>query len=234
MRENDTKSYFKEYLSFTGTVARGYGVNMEVNITARNLAVSDRFREYVSDRTHKVEQLGHKVQALDIKVTRHDHSRNSGPEDQVELTVIEPGHVIRAEAHAGDKFAAFDIALGKLSERLRRAADRRKSHNGHHGSIGTSELSAHDFAELDIRPADSDVLLGKTHPPAEPEAPDFGESPVVIRRKSFEATPMTVDDALYHMELIGHDFYLFHDSETGKPSVVYRRKGWNYGVITLA
>jgi len=207
---------------------------MEVKITARNLTVSDRFREYVSDRTHKVEQLAHKVQSLDIKVTRHDHSRNSGPEDQVELTVFEPGHVIRAEAHAGDKFAAFDIALGKLSERLRRASDRRKVHHGHHGSIGTSELTAHDFAELDIRPADSDVLLGKTPPAEAPQAPDMGESPVVIRRKEFEATPMTVDDALYHMELIGHDFYLFLDSETGKPSVVYRRKGWNYGVITLA
>ena len=207
---------------------------MEVKITARNLTVSDRFREYVSDRTHKVEQLAHKVQSLDIKVTRHDHSRNSGPEDQVELTVFEPGHVIRAEAHAGDKFAAFDIALGKLSERLRRASDRRKVHHGHHGSIGTSELTAHDFAELDIRPADSDVLLGKTTPAEAPQAPDMGESPVVIRRKEFEATAMTVDDALYHMELIGHDFYLFLDSETGKPSVVYRRKGWNYGVITLS
>lgn len=203
---------------------------MEVNITARNLTVSDRFREYVADRTHKVEQLAHKVQSLDIKVTRHDHSRNSGPEDQVELTVFEPGHVIRAEAHAGDKFAAFDIAFGKLSERLRRAGDRRKHH---HGALGTSELTAHDFAEIDIRPADSDVLLGKSAPEAPVEAPDMGESPVVIRRKQFETNPMTVDDALYHMELIGHDFYLFHDSETNTPSVVYRRKGWNYGVITL-
>jgi ribosomal subunit interface protein len=209
-------------------------VIMEVNISARNLSVSDRFREYVSDRSHKVEQLAHNVQSLEIKVTRHDHSKTSGPEDQVELTVFEPGHVIRAEAHAGDKFAAFDIALGKLAERLRRAADRRKVHHGRHGSVGTSELTAHDFAELDITPADSDVLLGKARPEAEAPTPDFGESPVVIRRKEFEATPMTVDDALYHMELIGHDFYLFLDSETGKPSVVYRRKGWNYGVITLS
>ena len=208
---------------------------MEINISARNLSVSDRFKDYVQDRAHKVEQLAHRVESLDIKVTRHDHSRNSGPEDQVELTVFEPGHVIRAEAHAGDKFAAFDAALGKLAERLRRAADRRKVHHGRHGSIGASELSAHDFAELDIKPADADLLLGtaKSEEAAEVE-PDFGESPVVIRRKQFEATPMTVDDALYHMELVGHDFYLFHDSETDKPSVVYRRKGWNYGVITLS
>jgi ribosomal subunit interface protein len=207
---------------------------MEINISARNLSVSDRFKDYVQDRAHKVEQLAHRVESLDIKVTRHDHSRNSGPEDQVELTVFEPGHVVRAEAHAGDKFSAFDAALSKLSERLRRASDRRKVHHGRHGSIGASELSAHDFAELDIRPADSDVLLGKARTTEEAAAEiDLGESPVVIRRKQFKATPMSVDDALYHMELVGHDFYLFHDSETDKPSVVYRRKGWNYGVITL-
>lgn len=208
---------------------------MEVNITAKNLTVSDRFRDYVEDRAHKVEQLAHRVQALTIKVTRHDHSRGSGPEDQVELTVFEPGHVIRAEAHAADKFAAFDLALGKLSERLRRASDRRKVHHGRHGSIGASELSAHDFAELDVRPVDADILLGTKHDDSDESSKsvDLGESPVVIRRKSFDAVPMSVDDALYHMELVGHDFYLFHDSETNKPSVVYRRKGWNYGVINL-
>ena len=206
---------------------------MEVNITARNLSVSDRFREYVADRTHKVEQLAHKVHSIEIKVTRHDHSKTAGSQDQVELTVIEPGHVVRAEATADDKLSAFDIALSKLAERLRRAADRRKVHHGRHGLIGTSELTANDFSQIDLRPADSDVLMGKV-PAVEEVEPDFGESPVVIRRKTFEATPMTVDDALYHMELVGHDFYLFHDSETDKPSVVYRRKGWDYGVLTLS
>lgn len=207
---------------------------MQVNITARNLTVSQRFKEYVADRTHKIEQLAHKIQSLEIKVTRHDHSKNSGPEDQVEITVHEPGHTVRAEAYASDKFAAFDIALGKLAERLRRAADRRKAHHGRHGSPGTSELSANGFAKLDLKPVDSDVLLGKPLAESESTEPDFGESPVVIRRKQFAATPMTVDDALYHMELVGHDFYLFQDSHTDKPSVVYRRKGWDYGVISLA
>ncbi|MFM5904806.1 MAG: ribosome hibernation-promoting factor, HPF/YfiA family [Micrococcales bacterium] len=212
---------------------------MEINISARNLTVSDRFRDYVLERAHKVEQLAHRTQTLTIKVTRHEH-KSSGLEDQVELTVVEPGHIIRAEAHAGDKFAAFDIALGKLSERLRRVGDRGKVHRGQHRQASLSEMSAHDFAELDIHPVDSDILLGShgattaTAAPAQTEAPDLGESPVVIRRKTFEAVPMTVDDALYHMELVGHDFYLFLDTETGKPSVVYRRKGWNYGVISLA
>ena len=210
---------------------------MQVNITARNLAVSDRFRQYVADRTHKVEQLAHKVESLQIKVTRHDHSKSAGIEDQVELTVYEPGNIVRAEAQAGDKFAAFDVALAKLTERLRRAADRRKVHHGRHGSIGTSELTAHDFAELDIHGADANLLSGKSLP-AEAQADaapvDLGESPVVIRRKEFADKPMSVADALDNMELLGHDFYLFHDAETDKASVVYRRKGWNYGVITLS
>ena len=207
---------------------------MEITISTRNLQVSDRFRDYVLERAHKVEQLANRTQALTIKVTRHEH-KTSGQEDQVELTVVEPGHIIRAEAHAGDKFAAFDIALGKLSERLRRAGDRHKVHRGQHRQHGASELSASDFAELDVTPANADVLLGTNHhSDSEATAPDFGQSPVEIRRKEFPTLPMTVDEALYHMELVGHPFYLFLDSESGKPSVVYARKGWNYGVITLS
>ncbi|MEN9737079.1 MAG: hypothetical protein RJA26_312 [Actinomycetota bacterium] len=208
---------------------------MEITISARNLQVSDRFRDYVLERAHKVEQLANRTQALTIKVTRHEH-KTSGLEDQVELTVVEPGHVIRAEAHAGDKFAAFDIALGKLSERLRRVGDRHKVHRGQHRQNGAAELSATDFSQLDITPANSDVLLGKataTEVTQEASGPDLGESPVEIRRKEFPTLPMSVDDALYHMELVGHPFYLFLDSATGKPSVVYARKGWQYGVITL-
>jgi ribosomal subunit interface protein len=65
-------------------------------------------------------------------------------------------------------------------------------------------------------------------------AEDLADSPVVIRTKDHTATPMTIDKALYEMELVGHDFYLFVDAACGKPSVVYRRRGWNYGVIRLA
>ena len=211
---------------------------MQVNISARNLSVSDRFRDYVAERTHKIEHIASKVESLSIKVTRHDHQRASGPEDQVELTVTEPGHIIRAEAQAGDKFAAFDIALDKLAERLRRLGDKSKVHRGQHRPLSLTELSAHDFAELDLKPVDGDLLMNRaprtTATTATEAEVDFGESPVVIRRKEFEAVPMTVDDALYHMELVGHDFYLFLDSETGKPSVVYRRKGWNYCLINLS
>ena len=207
---------------------------MEINISTRNLQVSDRFRDYVLERAHKVEQLANRTQALTIKVTRHEH-KTTGQEDQVELTVVEPGHIIRAEAHAGDKFAAFDIALGKLSERLRRVGDKNKVHRGQHRQHSAAELTASDFAELDVTPVNADLLLGGAgFTEAAAAEVDMGDSPVEIRRKSFPNVPMSVEDALYHMELVGHPFYLFLDVETGKPSVVYARKGWHYGVISLA
>ena len=59
------------------------------------------------------------------------------------------------------------------------------------------------------------------------------ESPVVVREKVHAAAPMTLDDALFEMELVGHDFYLFTDAGTGRPSVVYKRRGYDYGVIRL-
>ncbi len=59
-------------------------------------------------------------------------------------------------------------------------------------------------------------------------------SRIVVREKTFEGEPMTLDEALFQMELVGHDFFLFADSESGRPSVVYRRKGYDYGVIRLA
>ncbi|MEY3586912.1 ribosome-associated translation inhibitor RaiA [Aquiluna borgnonia] len=207
---------------------------MELKITAKNLNVSDRFRDYVSEKAGKVEHYSHRPQELNIKVTRHDHSKHAGVEDQVEITVYEPGHVVRAEARASDKFAAFDIAFGKLVERLRRYADKHKVHRGGgHKNPSAQELAATDFASLDIRPADHDLITGANLEAEAQESVDYGLSPVVIKSKEFAKTPMTKDEAIGHMELVGHDFYLFHDSESDKPAVVYRRKGWSYGVISL-
>lgn len=206
---------------------------MELRISAKNLSVSERFREHVAEKSAKVEQFAHRPQELNIKVTRYEHSKSAGTQDQVELTVYEPGHVVRAEARADDKFTAFDLAFGKLLERLRRYADKQKHHRGGgHFHVGTAELAASDFAQLDIKPADHD-LLGKREAVSEEPEPDFGSNPIVIRSKEFDASPMTVQEAIDQMELVGHDFFLFLDSESGKTSVVYRRQGWNYGVITL-
>lgn len=137
---------------------------------------------------------------------------------------MDKGPVIRAEACADDRYAALDLALGKLLERLRRTRDRRKDHRNHA-----------PIPPVDVRPpADEPV----DEPAAAPSADGavettLGDSPVVIREKVHEALPMTIDDALYEMELVGHDFYLFVDAETAQPAVAYRRRGWSYGVIKL-
>jgi ribosomal subunit interface protein len=208
---------------------------MELTISAKNLTVSDRFREHVAEKSQKIERFASESEELNIKVTRYEHRRSSGVEDQVELTVYKPGHVVRAEAKASDKFAAFDIALVKLVERLRRYSDKQKFHiAGNHKNLSTSELAATDFAAIDLKPADLRLLTGEIEVVKDAEEPDFGVSPVVIRNKEFEKVPMTKEEAIDRMELVGHDFYLFHDSESDEAAVVYRRVGWSYGVISLS
>lgn len=132
---------------------------MQITISAHNLAVSDRFRDYVADRAPKVESFFHQSADLLVKVTRHDHSRSAGSEDEVELVTHSGAETLRSHASAGDKFAAFDVAFDKLLEQLRRNSDKRKVHRGKHGVPGASELSASDFAALDIEPVDAEVLI---------------------------------------------------------------------------
>jgi ribosomal subunit interface protein len=214
---------------------------MEFMISGRNLTVSDRFREYADDKISKIASLGDKVQRVDAKVTKETKARQTAESLTVELTVLGRGPVIRAEASAADKFAAFDLAYNKLLERLRRASDRRKVHHGRHTPKSVTEATAA------LEPASPSEPLyveaaqqQETQATAAERSPyevendiPAGDSPVLIRRKVFAASQLTLDDAVDNMELVGHDFYLFVDKETKAPSVVYRRDGWTYGVISL-
>jgi ribosomal subunit interface protein len=224
---------------------------MEVNFIARHSEVTDRFRHYVAEKATKVGHLADNPYELDVTLSKHHAGKGLIGGDRVELTLIGPGPVIRAESDGEDKYAAFDLAMGRLMERLRRAKDRKKIHRGGaHRPLSLHEVSADAFRQVDVIPATPDdiekVSTGPTHivslegmsgrldePVAQTEPDTEDYSPVVIRSKEFTAAPMTLDDALYNMELVGHDFYLYVDKETLRPSVVYRRKGWDYGVIAL-
>jgi ribosomal subunit interface protein len=213
---------------------------MEISITGRNVGVTDRFREYAMEKADKVAHLAEKAIAFEIKVTRHHETRGASGDDRVELTLIGPGPLVRAESSGSDKYVAFDLAMAKLVERVRQAKDRKKVHRGQHRPTSLREASSDGFSVVDITPAAPQVLENvRTGSVPVQSVADLAEDveepycPVVIRTKVFEATPMSVDDALYMMELVGHDFYLFIDNETHRPSVVYRRKGWDYGVIGL-
>jgi ribosomal subunit interface protein len=211
---------------------------MEISINGRNLGITDRFRDYVTEKADKVSHLAEKALAFEVKVSRHAEKNGSNGDDRVELTVIGPGPLVRAESIGSDKYVAFDLALDKLMERIRRAKDRHKVHRGKRRPVSLREATADGFRVVDLHPATPETMnkvrtgeIDVVDSASEAAEPEW--SPVVIRKKVFAAVPITVDDALYYMELVGHDFYLFIDAETQRPSVVYRRKGWDYGVIEL-
>lgn len=211
---------------------------MDIVVKGRKKAVPQRFRKHVAEKLAKIQKLDGKVINLDVEVCKEHNPRQADRSERVELTLRSRGPVIRAEAAASDPYAALDMAAAKLEARLRKQHDKRRVHRGGartpmsvaaatahlaeelNGRLDASEASA---AEEDQRPVTTKVG------PLDVQ----GEGPLVVREKSHAAAPMTLDQALYEMELIGHDFYLFVDAETKQPSVVYRRHGYDYGVIHL-
>ena len=216
---------------------------MEVVVTGRRIDVPERFRRHVVEKLEKVTHLAPRAQRVDVEVSHEPNKRQASSCERVEITVRDRGPVIRAEACADDPYGALDLAIGKLMERLRRVSDRKKVHHGRHAPKSvreaTSGLSDEALALAGRTPAPADEAdLDAAPTAAAPAAAGTeedaaAESPVVIREKVHLAHPMTLDQALYEMELVGHDFFLFMDSATSRPSVVYRRKGWTYGVIAL-
>jgi ribosomal subunit interface protein len=209
---------------------------VEITITGRNMGVTDRFREYATEKAEKVQHLAERAIAFEVKVSRHHETRGSSGSDRVELTLIGPGPLVRAESAGSDKYVAFDLAMAKILERIRQSKDRNKVHRGQHRPVSLREASADGFSVVDITPVTPDLLEKVSTgsiPVQEADVSEEDYSPVVIRRKVFPTSHMSVEQALDHMELVGHDFFLFIDTETDRPSVVYRRKGWDYGVIGL-
>ena len=208
---------------------------MDITITGRGVEIPDRFEDYATEKSEKVAHLADKAIVLEIRVIRHHETNGTSGDDRVELTLIGPGPVVRAESSAGDKYAAFDLALDKLLERLRQAKDRKKVHRGQHRPVSLREAATDGFSVIDITPASADVIRAVSTGEIPVQRADGEEdySPVVIREKVFPAERMTSEDAVDRMELVGHDFFLFIDATTDRPSVVYRRKGWDYGVISL-
>lgn len=211
---------------------------MEINVVGRHMDVPDRFRRHLTEKLDKVTQLAPTALRVDVEISQEKNPRQAELSDRVELTVHDKGAVIRSEARADDLYGALDVAYGKLLERLRRARDRRKDrHRGRdraHQVSGESLRTKVPDAELPAALQDdlsSSAASDEQAEAAQDEA--NGESPIVIREKKHPAEPMSIDDALYRMELVGHDFFLFIDEETRNPKVVYRRKGWSYGVIEL-
>jgi ribosomal subunit interface protein len=202
---------------------------VEIVVTGRRVQIPDRFREQLEERLAKVPTLAPKVQRIDVVVTHEQVSRGS---ERVEITCRAKGPVIRAEATMDDKFAALDAAVDKLMERLRRINDRRRISRGRRQPESVGQATA--------RFAPQEVPTGQEPADAQASGTDdldrfgaVGNSPVEVREKVHTAAPMSLEDAVNQMELVGHDFFLYHDVDSDRPSVVYRRRGWSYGVLHL-
>ncbi|AOZ72469.1 ribosomal subunit interface protein [Boudabousia tangfeifanii] len=208
---------------------------MDINLTARNAEIHDRFREYVEEKVSKVSQFYKGATSANVELTHERNPRQAEHSERIEITVFGKGPVIRAEAASVDRYAAVDLAVGKLFERLRRARDRMKDHRRRYRNVEPEDLGAVDIT----MPEDEQETTATEHvDPAtlkvgEAVEEQLGDSPVVVRQKLHEADRLTVDQALYQMELVGHPFFLFIDADTGQPCVVYHRHGWTYGVLRL-
>ncbi|MBX6370717.1 MAG: ribosome-associated translation inhibitor RaiA [Acidothermus sp.] len=218
---------------------------MEIVVKGRRVEVPARLRAYAQEKLAKVEKLCPKVIRVDVEVSRERNPRLASSCERVELTCVSAGPPIRAEAAAETMTAAFDLAWEKLESRLRKAADRRRIHHGR-TPPPAGRIPPGSEAELLAVPAeepepDVDQLPASEQPTHGLDLVTRGDDvavhhsgPMVVREKVHVAAPMTLDQALYQMELVGHDFYLFVDQDSGLPSVVYRRRGYDYGVIRLA
>lgn len=218
---------------------------MDIVVRGRNVEVPEHYRQHVADKLRRVERYDHKVIRIDVELYHERNRRQADCCQRVEITWKARGPVIRSEASASDFYTSLDAAVARLESRLRRAADRRRVH---HGSRTPTSVAAATGAI----PVDGVIRRGgaigtvaleqpKDSPATHPLPTDHAVGLVdddngpgrIVREKEHPATPMSVDQALFEMELVGHDFYLFSDADTGKPSVVYRRRGYDYGLIRL-
>jgi len=228
---------------------------MDIVVKGRNVEVPEHYRVHVTEKLARLERYDRKVIRFDVELFHEPNRRQAKNCQRVEITGKGRGPIVRAEACAGDFYAALDSAVSKLENSLRRSHDRRRVHHGRRGPTSVAEATSglgEVVTPTDMNGSAQSVRLGQT---ALLEAPDpsddytgMADVPAqqrwddveenlpgrIVREKEHPAKPMTVDQALYEMELVGHDFYLFADSDCGRPSVVYRRKGFDYGVIRLA
>ena len=205
---------------------------MEIVVKGRNSEISDRFREHVIEKLQRIDKYDQRQQIHRVEV-EVSHERNPRQHDRaarVEMTLRSRGPAVRAEAAAIDQASALDAALDKLVARLRRLRDRRRIHHGQHNPRSLSNVAVQAAGEAVAAPTDP---VGEDVHLVSGVQVQGDDCPLVVREKTHAAAPMTLEQALHEMELVGHDFFLFIEKDSMRPSVVYLRRAYDYGVIHL-
>lgn len=194
---------------------------MELHIRSNGTKVTPGMREFIDRRMSKLDKLAAHV--VDAKLELRTEETRTGAEVTVaQLTLHTGRHVLRAEEHDPEAAKAIDAVIDKLVTQVRRYTDKRKSRK-------KRGVPAHAVSEI---PADlgnyGESLL------ATMDDDDGEEETNVVRTKRFEMKPMLVDEAIDQMELVGHDFFLFHNMDENELNVLYRRRDGSYGLLAPA
>ena len=181
----------------------------KVETLARNMRLTDNTREYVEKKAAKLERHLQEIDEINIELSHNKAARSANDRQVAQLTVRGKGFILRTEERADDLHGAFDIAL----EKMQRQIDRYK---GKHYRGRGDGRSAADVIEADEQPVD-----------------ETGELlPLIARRKRFIMIPMSEDEAVEQMRLLGHDnFFVFFNAEKNSIQVLYRRRNGTYGLI---
>lgn len=188
---------------------------MDLSIRGNGVTITDDLRTYAGERAARLDRLVTGVDSANLDL-RHNHSKTGPDTVTAQVTVKSGPTVIRAEERDVDIKAAIDRAIAKIELQVRKVHSKRARRKGSAVETirGSDVLVAPEVAFAGLDPVD-DVEVGN-----------------VVRTKQFPVKPMGVDEAIEQLELLGHDFYLFHDADTGVMSVIYRRRDGDYGMIS--
>lgn len=206
----------------------------KVDFNGRNVEIPDHYRIYVGDKLARLERYDPSIFRFDVELNHEPNRRQSKVCQTVEITAVGKGPKARAVGTGENFYAALESSLDKLESRLRRVKDRRRVSYGNRRPISVAEATEIGAPQLKTNQVSVSPEAATPIEPQWDDGVDPHEPGKVVRIKEHESVPMSVDDALYEMELVGHDFFLFHDKESDKPSVVYRRHAFDYGLIRLA
>ncbi len=185
---------------------------MQVNISSRRTVVSDRLQDLTRSKIGRLERYVPGLERADVHFCEEQNPRIADKEI-CEVTLEGQGHHVRTKVTAPDAYTAIDLAAEKLEHQLHKLKTKMHRHE--------------NSGEMSIR-TDEPV------PAAEP-VPEVDENiSKIVKKKQFAIEPMTAEDAVLQMELLGHDFFLFTNAETGRSAVVYLRDDGDVGQIDAA
>lgn len=186
---------------------------MKLDVHGRNIEVTDWVREYVEKKVNRLERFLPQVREARADLVYSD-TRAAADRYTAQLTIWSNGQILRAEESTGDIFASIDAIVDKMSRQIERMKGRqiKSKRRSAAASVAEAELAA-------------------AYLPEEEEANEEETQGEIVRTKRFVAQPMSPEEAIEQMELLGHDFFIYFNVDDGEMQVIYRRRDGNYGLL---